>query len=116
MAAGLRLSKRITKTVKRKVLIKLPWLLNKKAQKSETKAAYEELPVAHSHQEEIDENALNEALEARLMEAIAAAPAQDAPITLQLGVVDAESHCFVPAFDLPRFQTNCQGAEAQQQY
>ena len=59
------------KNLKKKIIAKLPW--NKK---------YEQLPHASSHQEEVDENALNEALEARLMEIIASSPASDTPITI----------------------------------
>merc|ERR1712172_405615 len=47
--------------------------------------------VQDVHQEEQDENALNEALEARLMETIAVAPALETPITLQLCVASVSS-------------------------
>merc|ERR1711971_1194415 len=86
--------------------------------------------VQDVHQEEQDENALNEALEARLMEPIAVAPALEMPITLQLCVasVSASSSASTssspisidgsgwPVFNfanLPPYQTRCQGAEAQ---
>merc|ERR1712062_648006 len=52
---------------------------------------YQELPKADSHQEEVDENAQNEALEARLMELIASAPQQnlEQPWFLKLDQVPA---------------------------
>lgn len=100
-----KLSKRLSKTFKRKFL---PWLL-KKSSKS-----YDELPAAHSHQEEIDENALNEALEARLMEMIASSPAQKAPVTLtQADLFDFQG-TFVPLSAMTRYQTKCQHAQPQQ--
>ena len=76
---------------------------------------------------EADDNALNEALEARLMELIASAPAQETPITLQLGVASATPSTTPsspisidgygwPVFNfasLPQYQTRCQDAQAQ---
>ena len=48
---------------------------------------YQSLAPTDPHQDELDENALNEALEARLMELIASSPIKqlDAPITFQVG-------------------------------
>merc|ERR1711971_905906 len=85
--------------------------------------------VQDVHQEEQDENALNEALEARLMETIAVAPALETPITLQLCVASVSSSSAStpsspisidgsgwPVFNfsnLPQYQTRCQEAEAQ---
>jgi len=50
-------------------------------------SGYESLASADPHQDELDENALNEALEARLMELIASSPIKqlEVPITFQVG-------------------------------
>jgi hypothetical protein len=50
-------------------------------------SGYESLASSDPHQDELDENALNEALEARLMELIASSPIKqlEAPITFQVG-------------------------------
>ena len=73
---------------------------------------YQALPTANSHQEEIDENALNEAFEARLMELIAQAPHHnlDQPWTVPM-----DQLVKVPANldHLPTFQTCCQMPQAQ---
>ena len=76
---------------------------------------YQELPLANSHQEEVDENAINEALEARLMELIASAPQNHnlaQPWTVSVNVLDVK----VPANldNFPSFQTFCQKPEPQQ--
>ena len=79
------------------------------------------------HKEEQDENALNEALEARLMETIAAAPALEEPLTLQFCVTSVSASSTPsspisidgsgwPVFNfanLPQYQTRCQEAQAQ---
>ena len=79
------------------------------------------------HKEEQDENALNEALEARLMETIATAPALEEPVMLQLCVTSALTSSTPsspisidgsgwPVFNfanLPQYQTRCQEAQAQ---
>ena len=83
--------------------------------------------VEDLHKEEQDENALNEALEARLMETIAAAPALETPVTLQFGVASVSASTTPsspisidgsgwPVFNfanLPQYQTRCQEAQAQ---
>ena len=83
--------------------------------------------VEDLHKEEQDENALNEALEARLMETIAAAPARKEPITLQFCVASVSASSTPsspisidgsgwPVFNfanLPQYQTRCQEAQAQ---
>ena len=71
------------------------------------KSPYEELPVGNPHQEEVDENAINEALEARLMQLIASAP--------QGSNLDQAWNLKVPANldNLPTFQTFCQVAQTQ---
>ena len=51
--------------------------LKLKAMVNKNKTVYSAMPTADSHQEEQDENAINEALEARLMELIASAPQRD---------------------------------------
>lgn len=102
-------TKKVTQSLKIKILSKLPWMSKKEHQ------VYEELPASHPHQVEMDENLLNEALEARLMELIASSPAQKSHIKVQLEVQ-------VPATDLFDFggsfvcsqvQTRCQEAQAQ---
>lgn len=72
---------------------------------------YDALPKANTHQEEVDENALNEALEARLMELIASAPQHNQEWTLTMNVLDVK----VPANldNFPTFQTYCQVAQPQ---
>ena len=80
-------------------------------------SSYVALPPTDPHQEELDENALNEALEARLMEIIASSPALDAPITIHVGdteilatrAQDPASACLVPS----TIQTSCQAASGQ---
>ena len=84
-----------------------------------------DVATAHVHREEQDENALNEALEARLMEAIAVAPAQEEPVTLQLSVtmtpstpcspvsIDGNGWPIFNFANLPQYQTRCQEAQAQ---
>ena len=83
--------------------------------------------VEDLHKEEQDENALNEALEARLMETIAAAPALEEPVTLQFCVASVSATTTPsspisidgygwPVFNFasfPQYQTRCQEAEAQ---
>ena len=76
---------------------------------------YSELPLANSHQEEVDENAINEALEARLMELIASAP-QNHNLSQAWTVSANDLVVKVPANldNFPTFQTFCQVAEPQQ--
>ncbi|XP_059085036.1 uncharacterized protein LOC131882034 [Tigriopus californicus] len=102
-------TKKVTQSLKLRILSKLPWMSKREQQ------VYEELPSSHPHQVEMDENLLNEALEARLMELIASSPAQKSHIKVQLEVR-------VPATDLFDFggsfvcsqvQTRCQEAQAQ---
>ena len=81
--------------------------------------------VEDLHKEEQDENALNEALEARLMELIASAPAQETPVTFKLGVASAPSTPSSPISidgygwpvfnfaSFPQYQSRCQDAQAQ---
>ena len=114
-----RISKRfnIAKTLKKVSNIRLPWLRKKN---SFCNANYEAIPATHPNQDEVDENALNEALEARLMELIASAPAQDKPVTIKITkVVPANIDLFafggnfVAAANWPKIHTRCQEAEAQ---
>lgn len=77
---------------------------------------YQELPLANTHQEEVDENALNEALEARLMELIASAPQQNLsqPWIVNFELIEDGK---VPANldnHFANFQTFCQVAQPQQ--
>merc|ERR1712038_1070866 len=78
-------------------------------------SSYVELPPTDPHQEEVDENALNEALEARLMELIACSPALETPITLQFGSTEIwATHAQDPSQLLPsQIQNSCQTASCQ---
>ena len=75
-------SKKMSQTLKRRFLAKLPWVHKRAAFSSS--CSYEEIPAAHTHQEEMDENLANEALEARLMELIANAPQKESHVRLSL--------------------------------
>ena len=107
-----RVVKKVTKAIKKRLA------LYKKVQ--------EVASDSQRHQEEQDENALNEALEARLMETIAVAPALEEPITLHFTTLLADlsspsSPISIdgsgwPVFNfanLPQYQTRCQGAQPQ---
>lgn len=103
------------KSVPRKIvkLIKAKYLLRKMAG-----ALYQTLPKVDSHQEEADENAINEALEARLMALIASAPQQNLEAPWLISVDEAEDRIYVPAasnLDWPTYQTFCQTAQPQGQ-
>merc|ERR1712088_236870 len=84
---------------------KLKRKLSKLIKPTKKASQYITLPPTDPHQEEVDENALNEALEARLMEIIASSPALDAPITIHVGdteilatrAQDPASACLVPS-------------------
>ena len=80
------------------------------------KKYYQNLPMANSHQEEVDENAINEALEARLMELIASAPQHNLEQPWILPGSSLDQWIKVPANldHLPTFQTCCQLPQAQQ--
>ena len=125
---NLNTAKVAVRSLKNRLLSKLKFKMGKpqpqQVQDTASVSSYESLP---SHREEADDNALNEALEARLMETIAAAPALEEPVTLQFCVA------FVPASstpsspisidgsgwpvfnfaNLPQYQTRCQEAQAQ---
>ena len=96
---------------------KLKRKLTKLIKPKKVSSSYVALPPTDPHQEEVDENALNEALEARLMEIIASSPALDAPITIHVGdteilatrAQDPASSCLVPS----TIQTSCQAASGQ---
>lgn len=89
-----------------------------------TTSKYESVPVTNPHQTEVDENALNEALEARLMELIASSPQQDQPIKIKVKVVPANLDLFSfggnfvaarqHSLDLVQISTQCQRAQAQE--
>ena len=106
-----KISKKINKALKLHLFSKLPWLV-KQNQK------YETLPKPNLHQEEEDENALNEAIEARLMELIASSPQVDQPIKIKVTSSSSASVPANPEFLICQFptlavQTRCQTAEAQ---
>ena len=102
-------SKKMSQTLKRRFLAKLPWVHKRAAFSSS--CSYEEIPAAHTHQEEMDENLANEALEARLMELIANAPQQESHVRLSLVVSSALVGGHTAT--LPSFSTRCQRAEGQ---
>merc|ERR1712117_918744 len=78
------------RSMKNRLLSKLKFRMSKSKQHQEQLDC--DVSVAESHHsQEADDNALNEALEARLMELIASAPAQDTPITLQFGVASSSA-------------------------
>lgn len=98
-------AKRVALTLKRRLASRLPWLVKK------TCSDYQEVPTTSPFQEEEEENALNHALEAKMMELIANSPERGSHITLEvppLHVYDEES--FRP---MPVYQTRCQVPEPQ---
>ena len=80
---------------------------------------YVEIPPTDPHQEELDENALNEAIEARLMEIIASSPALEEPVTFTVGSTEIVATHAQDPFDpikpvVPgQIRTGCQVAECQ---
>ena len=127
---NLNTAKVAVRSIKNRLLSKLKFRMGKPGQSAAAAAA--ELDCSsnfsvESRHSEADDNALNEALEARLMELIASAPAQETPITLQLCVASVSASTTPsspisidgrgwPGFNfanLPQYQTRCQGAEAQ---
>ena len=100
---------KLAKSLKKRLTARLPWLLKKRISKH-----YDEVPPASDHQEEEDENALNEAIEARLMEIIASSPAQETPVTFGYFVVPADPKDEIfSKVNLPMYQSRCQEAQAQ---
>ena len=119
------------RSMKNRLLSKLKFRMSSKSKQHQEQLDCN-LSVAESHHsQEADDNALNEALEARLMELIASAPAQETPITLQFGVASGSTSSSAsstpsspisidgygwPVFNFasfPQYQTRCQEAEAQ---
>ena len=117
------------RSMKNRLLSKLKFRMSKNKQHQEQLDCNVSVAESH-HSQEADDNALNEALEARLMELIASAPAQETPITLQFGVAStsASSASTTPSSpisidgsgwpvfnfaNLPQYQTRCQEAQAQ---
>ena len=117
------------RSMKNRLLSKLKFRMSKNKHQEQLDC---NVSVAESHHsQEADDNALNEALEARLMELIASAPAQETPITLQFGLASASASSSAsttpsspisidgygwPVFNFasfPQYQTRCQEAEAQ---
>ena len=90
--------KKVTKAIKRRL------------------APCKKVVVQDLHKEEADENALNEALEARLMEIIASSPALQTPVTIQVGdtailaTQAQDPHSLVPSM----VQTSCQQPSGQE--
>ena len=117
------------RSMKNRLLSKLKFRMSKNKQHQEQLDCNVSVAESH-HSQEADDNALNEALEARLMELIASAPAQETPITLQFGVASSSASSASttpsspisidgygwPVFNFasfPQYQTRCQEAEAQ---
>ena len=118
------------RSMKNRLLAKLKFRMSSKSKQHQEQLDCN-LSVAESHHsQEADDNALNEALEARLMETIASAPALETPVTLQFcaASVSASSAPATPSSpisidgngwpvfnfaNLPQYQTRCQEAEAQ---
>ena len=97
-----KLTAKLTKSLKKRLLSSLPWITKKN--KTSTYEPLDLLPT-----DESDENALNEALEARLMEIIASSPAQQScHVTLRATVpADPPADLFLVV------STRCQRAEPQ---
>ena len=74
------------RSMKNRLLSKLKFRMSKNKQQNQEQLDCNVSVAESHHSQEADDNALNEALEARLMELIASAPAQETPITLQFGV------------------------------
>jgi len=120
---------KISRSVRKCVLARLPWLKKRNSLKTNSSSSsgstspYESLPDDDLHQTpEADENALNEALEARLMELIASSPAEK-PIPLTFTVeaslspssgVRPDLFDFGGSFVCLRLQTSRQKAQAQE--
>jgi hypothetical protein len=106
---------KVAKSLKQRLSkLVLPWsVASATKQENSLNSSYESLPAANPHQEEVDDNALNEALEARLMELIASSPAQQSPLLLTLSVVPSDPEAIFNFDLLPQYQTRCQDAEAQ---
>ncbi len=99
VTAPSKLTRKVTKSLKRRLLAKLPWVNSNNNSTDDNGSVgsvsqHEVVPAVSARRTETDENALNEALEARLMELIANTPAQeDGPITLHVGMATV----FIPA-------------------
>merc|ERR1712038_204683 len=123
---NLNTAKVAVKSLKNRLLSKLKFKMGKpqpqQMQDTASVSSYESLP---SHREEADDNALNEALEARLMELIASAPAQETPVTFKLSAASVPSTPSSPISidgygwpvfnfaSFPQYQSRCQDAQAQ---
>ena len=118
------------RSMKNRLLSKLKFRMSKNKQQNQEQLDCNVSVAESHHSQEADDNALNEALEARLMELIAAAPALEEPVTLQFGVASASNSSASttpsspisidgygwPVFNFasfPQYQTRCQEAEAQ---
>ena len=118
------------RSMKNRLLSKLKFRMGSKNKQHQEQLDCNVSVAESHHSQEADDNALNEALEARLMELIASAPAQETPITLQFGVASASASSASttpsspisidgygwPVFNFasfPQYQTRCQEAEAQ---
>ena len=114
------------RSMKNRLLSKLKFRMGKNKQHQEQLDCNVSVAESH-HSQEADDNALNEALEARLMETIATAPALEEPVTLQFCVasisatttpsspisIDGSGWPVFNFANLPQYQTRCQEAEAQ---
>ena len=124
---NLNTAKVAVRSLKNRLLSKLKFRMGGKPVKQVELDRSSNFSVESRHSE-ADDNALNEALEARLMELIASAPAQETPITLQLGVASDSASTTTPSSPIsidgygwpvfnfasfPQYQTRCQDAQAQ---
>ena len=130
---NLNTAKVAVRSLKNRLLSKLKLRMGKRQPAAELDCSISSNVESHysnDHHSEADDNALNEALEARLMELIASAPAQETPIMLQLGVASSSASSASttpsspisidgygwPVFNFasfPQYQTRCQDAQAQ---
>ena len=90
------IAKKLAANLKRRLAARLPWL-----------AKYETIPTGSNTQEEEDENALNEALEAKMMQLIAES-------SDNVDDRDGQDNVFkISCEGMPTYQTGCQRSEPQ---
>ena len=102
------------RSMKNRLLSKLKFRMSRNKQHQEQLDCNVSVAESH-HSQEADDNALNEALEARLMEIIASSPALQTPVTIQVGdtailaTQAQDPHSLVPSM----VQTSCQQPSGQ---
>ena len=103
------------KSMKNRLLSKLKLRMSKKNKQHQEQLDCNVSVAESHHSQEADDNALNEALEARLMEIIASSPALQTPVTIQVGdtailaTQAQDPHSLVPSM----VQTSCQQPSGQ---